>query len=119
VREDAVFPEVLRPQVRSVFADVREGKLQVWKELERAAAESFRDGAGLEMHFDLIYGPNAWEEVWLALGDGRLSSERDLVFLHTGGAEGNCSMLDRFCFKGLLDREEARALLGGVRNSGL
>lgn len=113
VREDIVFPDVLRPQVRSTFADVREGKLLMWKELERAAAESCAALNCEEIHFDLIYGPNAWEEVWLALGDELLDADRDLVFLHTGGEEGNLSMLDRFCFRGLLSRDEAKELLKG------
>lgn len=113
VREDAVFPDVLRPKVRSTFADVREGKLLIWKELERAAADAVRSSGCGDLRFDLIYGPKAWEEVWLALEDGRLDGERDLIFLHTGGEEGNVSMLDRFCFKGLLSRAEADVLAQG------
>jgi 1-aminocyclopropane-1-carboxylate deaminase len=116
MRDDAVLPEVLRPRVRSSFADVREGKLLMWRELERAAAAAAAAACGdgdAALHFDLVYGPNAWEEVWLAIDEGRLGGDSDLVFLHTGGQEGNMSMLDRFCFKGLLTRAQADALGGG------
>jgi 1-aminocyclopropane-1-carboxylate deaminase/D-cysteine desulfhydrase-like pyridoxal-dependent ACC family enzyme len=96
------FPEVLRPRMKASFADIRREKLLVWKELERA-------GKGL-IHFDLVYGPPAWEEVWLALDERRLDGNRDLIFLHTGGLEGNDSMLSRFVHKGLLSDQELSRL---------
>jgi 1-aminocyclopropane-1-carboxylate deaminase len=100
--EFADFPDVIRPRVRSAFADVTPGKLAMWKELERA-------GEG-RIHFDLIYGPPAWEEFWLALDERRLVLDRDVIFLHTGGLEGNVSMLNRFGFKGLLSEREIENL---------
>lgn len=102
--------EVLRPRVRGNFADVREGKLLVWIELQRAAKE-----AGIEgMQFDLIYAARAWEEVFLAIEQSRMDVERDVLFLCTGGQEGNRSMLDRFCYKGLITREFADEALISV-----
>lgn len=107
-------PIVLRPRIRSTFADVREGKLLIFRELERAAvAATTLVGANHAshqgLHFDLIYGPNAWEEVVLALDEGRLEADRDYMFLHTGGTEANETMLDRFRFKNLLSEEDALA----------
>jgi 1-aminocyclopropane-1-carboxylate deaminase len=100
--EFAGFPEVIRPRIRSTFADIRAEKLAMWRELERA-------GEG-RIHFDLVYGPPAWEELWLALDEGRLQRDCDIVFLHTGGLEGNKSMLNRFTFKGLMTSYEFQDL---------
>jgi 1-aminocyclopropane-1-carboxylate deaminase len=94
------FPEVIRPRIRSTFADIRVEKLAMWTEMERAG--------GGRIHFDLVYGPPAWEEVWLALDEGRLQRDCDIVFLHTGGLEGNQSMLNRFSFKGLTTLDESK-----------
>jgi 1-aminocyclopropane-1-carboxylate deaminase len=93
-------PEILRPRIRASFADIREGKLLIWREMERAANDQF--------HFDLVYAPVAWEEMWLAIEEGRIASDVDLVYLHTGGLEGNTSMLDRFAYKKLLSRNALR-----------
>lgn len=89
--EEATFalPGVLRPRLRGSFADIREDKLTLWKEMRRAA-----DG----IDFDLIYAPKAWEEVLLAVEEGRLGREgEDLIYYHSGGLEGNVSMLGKSC----------------------
>lgn len=84
----SVFPDVLRPRLRASFADVRPDKMRIWKEMQRAAAD-----AG-EFDFDLTYAPKAWEEAMLAIEEGRLCAEgEDLIYYHSGGLEGNGSML--------------------------
>lgn len=121
ISESKHWPEVLRPRIRATFADIREGKLLIFRELERAAAAASeiasKGGAPRNLHFDLIYGPNAWEEVSLALDEGRLVHDRDYIFLHTGGVEANETMLDRFHFKKLISEEEASLLGSGLANS--
>lgn len=82
-----VLPGVLRPRLRGNFADVREDKLKVWREMKRASE-------GID--FDLVYAPKAWEEVMLAVDEGRLAAEEDLIYYHSGGTEGNASMLGRW-----------------------
>lgn len=87
--EAPLFPDVLRPRLSGSFADIRKEKLAIWKELQRAANGQF--------DFDLIYAPKAWEEVMLALDEGRLgSNQEDILYYHTGGVEGNVSMLGKF-----------------------
>jgi 1-aminocyclopropane-1-carboxylate deaminase len=92
-------PEILRSRIRSSFADIRGSKLLVWRELERAAAGEF--------HFDLIYAPVAFEEMWLAIDENRITLDTDIVYLHSGGLEGNSSMLDRFAYKKLITNNES------------
>lgn len=84
----AALPGVLRPRLRGTFADVREDKLKIWREMKRAAED---------IDFDLIYAPKAWEEVMLAVDEGRLGTKgEDLIYYHSGGTEGNVSMLGRW-----------------------
>lgn len=81
-----LMPDVLRPRLRASFADVRPEKLRLWQELHRAVDGKF--------DFDLIYAPKAWEEVWLAIEERRIASDgEDLIYYHSGGVEGNASML--------------------------
>lgn len=83
------FPSVLRPRLGGAFADVRPEKLSLWRELCRAAKGLFS--------FDLIYAPKAWEEVFLAVQENRLARNgEDLIYYHSGGVEGNGSMLRTF-----------------------
>lgn len=83
------MPDVLRPRLRASFADVRSDKLLIWQELQRATDGKF--------DFDLIYAPKAWEEVLLAIEQGRVASDgEDLLYYHSGGVEGNISMLGKF-----------------------
>lgn len=83
-----MFPDILRPRLRSTFADVRPEKLAIWKELSRSTGGDFE--------FDLVYAPKTWEEVMLAIDEGRLGSRgEDLIYYHSGGAEGNVSMLGK------------------------
>lgn len=83
------MPDVLRPRLRASFADVRSDKLLIWQELQRATDGKF--------DFDLIYAPKAWEEVLLAIEQGRVASDgEDLFYYHSGGVEGNISMLGKF-----------------------
>lgn len=84
----STFPDVLRPRLRASFADVRPEKLLIWEELRRSAEEAF--------DFDLIYAPKAWEEVFLAVQEGRVAQNGEtLLYYHTGGVEGNVSMLGK------------------------
>lgn len=55
-------------------------------------------------------GPNSWEEVWPAIDAGRSDVERNIAFLPTDVGERIKSKLDRFCSKGLLDRDVAAEL---------
>lgn len=81
-----IYPSVLRPRLRASFADVRPDKLKIWQELSRSADKRFE--------FDLIYAPKAWEEVMLAVEQGRVAQDgQDIIYYHTGGVEGNVSML--------------------------
>lgn len=83
-----MFPDILRPRLRSAFADVRPEKLAIWKELSRSTGGDFE--------FDLVYAPKTWEEVMLAIAEGRLGSRgEDLIYYHSGGTEGNVSMLGK------------------------
>lgn len=83
----AVLPDVLRPRLRGSFADVRREKLAIWTEMGRAAAS---------FEFDLVYAPKAWEEVMLAVEEGRIAGDgADLVYYHSGGMEGNVTMLGK------------------------
>lgn len=84
-----IFPCVIRPRLRGSFADIRPDKMRIWMELCRAT-----DG---EFEFDLIYAPKAWEEVMLAVEQGRIAQNgEDIIYYHTGGVEGNISMLGTF-----------------------
>lgn len=84
----AALPGILRPRLRGSFADVRAEKLAIWREMGRAART---------YEFDLVYAPKAWEEVMLALQEGRLGKDdEDLIYYHSGGIEGNVSMLGKF-----------------------
>lgn len=88
VLRSTVFPGILRPRLRASFADVRIEKLLIWKELSRSTNNEFE--------FDLIYAPKTWEEVMLAIEEGRIASNgEDLLYYHTGGIEGNVSMLGK------------------------
>lgn len=83
----AVLPGVLRPRLRGTFADIRIEKLNIWHEMCRAARD---------YQFDLVYAPKAWEEVMLAVEEGRIATDgEDLIYYHSGGLEGNDSMLGR------------------------
>ena len=83
-----LMPDVIRPRGRSTFADVTARKLSLWRELERAT-----NG---EITFDLIYAPKAWEEAMLAVAENRFGSGgEDLLYYHSGGLEGNQSMLGK------------------------
>lgn len=83
-----LMPDVLRPRIRASFADIRLEKLLLWQELRRAAKGGF--------DFDLIYAPKAWEEVMLAIEEKRVASNgEDLLYYHSGGVEGNISMLGK------------------------
>lgn len=83
------LPDILRPRLRGSFADVRSDKLKIWKELSRATKEEFA--------FDLIYAPKAWEEVMFAIDQKRIGQEgQDILYYHTGGVEGNVSMMGKF-----------------------
>lgn len=82
-----VLPGVLRPRLRGTFADIRAEKLKIWQEMCRAA---------VDYEFDLVYAPKAWEEVMLAVEEGRIAADgEDLIYYHSGGLEGNDSMLGR------------------------
>lgn len=84
----ASLPSVLRPRLRGSFADIRPEKLAIWREMCRAAEGEFE--------FDLVYAPKAWEEVMLAIAEGRLAAQgEDLIYYHSGGVEGNGSMLSK------------------------
>ncbi|CAN8066406.1 unnamed protein product [Agarophyton chilense] len=88
------FPDILRPRLRATFGDIRPEKLAMWKELSRSTGGAF--------DFDLVYAPKTWEEVMLAIQEKRLAArDEDLIYYHSGGAEGNASMLDRFARAGL------------------
>lgn len=90
-----IFPDVLCPRIRSSFADIREDKFLIWQEMERTG-----------ISFDLIYAPKTWEEVFLAIDEGRLNTRgEDLIYYHSGGLEGNASMLQRFERKGLVNHK--------------
>lgn len=83
-----LLPNILRPRLRASFADVRPEKLRIWEELRRATKGAFE--------FDLIYAPKAWEEVMLAVEQGRVAQNgEDIIYYHTGGVEGNISMLGK------------------------
>lgn len=83
------LPDVLRPRVHSTFADVTAEKLAMWKELSRAT-----NG---QIEFDLIYAPKTWMEIMLAISQGRMAQNgEDLIYYHSGGLEGNVSMLGKF-----------------------
>lgn len=82
------FPNVIRPRLRASFADVRPEKLSIWQELGRSTKHRFQ--------FDLIYAPKAWEEVVFAIEQGRVANNgEDIFYYHTGGVEGNVSMLGK------------------------
>lgn len=85
------FPDILRPRIRASFADVRPDKFRIWQEMSRSTHDEFQ--------FDLIYAPKAWEEVMMALEEGILGNGgQDIMYYHTGGVEGNVSMLGQFFF---------------------
>lgn len=87
--ETLSIPDVLRPRLRASFADIRSEKLHIWEELRRATNGHF--------DFDLVYAPKAWEEVSMAIEQGRVASNgEDLLYYHSGGVEGNISMLGKF-----------------------
>lgn len=82
------FPDILRPRLRGTFADIRPEKIAMWNELKRAADSSFE--------FDLVYAPKIWEEISVALSEGRIAqNDEDLIYYHSGGVEGNISMLGK------------------------
>lgn len=92
------LPDILRCRIRASFADVRPEKLALWHELNRATDNQFQ--------FDLIYAPKAWEEMLLAMDQARVAyNGEDVMYYHSGGLEGNVSMLDRFRRKGLLPKD--------------
>lgn len=97
VQDGLFLPELLYPRLKSAFADVSDSKLRMWHEMQRATGGDF--------NFDLIYAPRAWEEFWLACDERRLDLDRDIIFLHTGGVEGNVSMLNRYLYKGLVSAD--------------
>jgi hypothetical protein len=49
----------------------------------------------------------AFEEMWLAIDENRITLDTDIVYLHSGGLEGNSSMLDRFAYKKLITKNES------------
>ncbi len=67
------------------------------------AGERARSGRAV---FDMVYAPKAWDELLAALDDGRIAADVVLV-LHTGGVEGNVSMVERFVRKGIIGEAEA------------
>ncbi|KAI0564052.1 Tryptophan synthase beta subunit-like PLP-dependent enzyme [Gracilaria domingensis] len=88
IMKTSAFPNILRPRLRSSFADIRPEKLKIWKELCRSTGGAFE--------FDLVYAPKTWEEVMCAIQEGRLATEgEDLIYYHSGGTEGNSSMLGK------------------------
>ncbi len=86
-----IFPDVLCPRIRSSFADVRGDKFRMWQEMQRAVQGKFG--------FDLVYAPKTWEEFFLAIDEKRLNLQgEDLFYYHSGGLEGNSSMLGKYPF---------------------
>ena len=82
------FPDILRPRLRGTFADIRPEKIAIWNELKRATDSSFE--------FDLIYAPKIWEEISVALSERRIAqNNEDVIYYHSGGVEGNISMLGK------------------------
>lgn len=103
-------PEIICPRISAAFADIREDKFKLWIEMQRAAAEH-------SMHFDLVYAARAWEELWLAWDEGRIDRRRDVIYLNTGGTEGNSSMLDRYVYNRTISQEQREDLLSGIPES--
>jgi hypothetical protein len=106
------------------FARPSQTLLQVWNELQSAALQSqvprstpaslplllSASFAGQQSFgFDLVYAPRTWQTLfhhWGALSD------YDLLYVHTGGLEGNPSQLKRYQATGWPDTGNVQKMMG-------
>ena len=68
------------------FAKCDKRDLSMWKELT--------DSTGIE--FDLIYAPRTWRAIAASIDKITDYGKLKLIYIHTGGVEGNSSQLERY-----------------------
>ena len=97
-----LYPRILPMKRKRIFAKPCKEHYQIWQKLKSQC----------QIEFDLLYAPRAWEMIldhWNHSSNiekyDMWGSENDthIIYIHSGGIEGNESQLQRYKYQGIID----------------
>ncbi len=81
-----IYPKILKSTSKTIFSEPTKLHYEIWKKLEKT-----------NIKFDLVYAPKSWEQILNSWeNEPNYWENCNIMYIHSGGANGNESQLDRY-----------------------